>query len=195
MVLCEDIINLVIKMLKKNPTYMEIIPVKEIINNIKFDDIINIWNCFKKYDNTFIDKYYDIGISMNNIFNENINYEKKIYKTDNSLIQYKKYIDKNISLKNLFKTHVNIEDKPNMILIGIKGTDDVFISIKDYTLWKQKITSYYSKKEMLKMFKELKKGPFWNIKMDYDKINNSLKKTLWDNEIFVNNCICIVMIT
>ena len=44
------------------------------------------------------------------------------------------------------------------------------------------------------MFDEIKKGPFWNLKMNYDKINNALKKTLWDNKIYSYNCISLVMI-
>ena len=45
------------------------------------------------------------------------------------------------------------------------------------------------------MYKEIKKGPFWTMKMKYDKINNALNNTMWKSKIFTYNCISLILIT
>ena len=74
MVLCNKVYEFIIKLLKKEPSFMEIIPIKDISTSIKFEDIVNIWKCFKKYDEYYNDNYTNFGLILNNIFNENIDY-------------------------------------------------------------------------------------------------------------------------
>ena len=80
MVLCNKVYEIIIKLLKKEPGFMEIIPIKDISTSIKFNDIVNIWKCFKKYDSFYIDNYSDFGLMLNDIFKENIDYSKFKFK-------------------------------------------------------------------------------------------------------------------
>ena len=88
-----------------------------------------------------------------------------------------------------------MSDKPTLILIGIRGLDDVFVSLKNETLWKNKVIEYYKKKKFISMYKEIKKGPFWTMKMNYDKINLALNNTMWNSKIFTYNCISLIFIS
>ena len=61
------------------------------------------------------------------------------------LINYKSYIDDNYIIKNFFKFHVS-NNKTTLILIGIRGIDDVFVSLNNEELWKNKVKQFYKEK-------------------------------------------------
>ena len=44
--------NIIFKLLKKTPSFINLVKLKEINNDLYFEDIKNIWDVFKKIDKT-----------------------------------------------------------------------------------------------------------------------------------------------
>ena len=68
MVICDKILDQIIALFKKDPTYIEIIPIPNVTDQIKFDDITNIWKYYRQSDVCFLNKYGNIENIIDDIF-------------------------------------------------------------------------------------------------------------------------------
>ena len=143
-----------------------------------------------------MENYSHVGIILNNIFNENINYKKneKIITLDENMLIYKYFLNNNRLFYSFLQTHCSIRDKRCMIIIYIKNTESIFINVKDDKLWEKKIKNYFNKKKYLKMYKEIKKGPFWTFKLNDKLFNKEILNILLKKNIFEKNCLFYAMI-
>lgn len=187
--------NIIFDLFKTNPKFIKIIPLPNILNDIKYNNIIEIWDYFKQSDDEYINKYGNFEKLFDKVFNikGKTDYSKNInnFKTDNNLNKYKKHLDNIYFLKQLFKTHTNVDNINTMIVIGLKGSDDIFVSFKSDKYWRLKILLNMKMKNMKDVFKCIKKGPFWTYKLNYSKINDTIKNILWNHQVYTKNCISI----
>ena len=188
--------NTIFNLLKKTPSFINLVKLKDVNNDLYFEDTINIWKVFKKIDKTYLNNYSDVGTILNNVFNENIDYKKKEKKIslDNKLLPYKNFLNKNKLFYSMLQTHCKIKDKKCMIVLYIKNTESIFINIKDDNIWKKNIKNYLKNKKYIKMYKEIKKGPFTTFKLTENLINKKILDILWKENIFEKNCLFYAMI-
>jgi hypothetical protein len=186
--------SIIFDLFKTEPKYIKIIPLPNILDDIKYNNIIDIWNYFKQSNIEYINKYGNFEKLFDKAFNiKGKNYNNNInnYSINNNLNIYKKHLDDIRFLRELFKTHTNIDNINMMIVIGIKNSDDIFISFKSDRYWRFKILLNMNRKNMKEVFKGIKKGPFWTYKLKYSKINNTIKDILWNHQVYSKNCISI----
>jgi hypothetical protein len=186
--------NTVFELLKKTPTFINLVKLPNLNKELIFNDIINVWKLFKKTNNIYLDNFCDYSELLNSIFNENINYNlnKKKIIVEDELLEYKSFLDNNLLFNSFLETHC-ISKNRTMIVISIKGCDNIFINIKDSKIWKENIKYYFKNKNFIKMYKELKKGPFWSYNLDDDRLNKKIIDILWKNQIYTKNCLCYAM--